>query len=220
MGGNLLVMLKNIGEGQNRLCRIGGFSGGQPNRKQGDTDEGGEMNNWIVPIKKLITSKRTGDWCKLPYPNHPKGCPNYGMSKRCPPQAPMVDEYFDLSKPLYFIHSEFDFTAHVKKMRMKHPEWSDRQCQCVLYWQGTSRKQMKERVAKAVWELGTTASTSCPEAMGVNVYATAKLNGLNLDRIRHLKTCRHITLIGSKSLPHPTKSALVVDENEGKSKAR
>ena len=48
MGGNLLVMLKNIGEGQNRLCRIGGFSGGQPNRKQGDTDEGGEMKAWMI----------------------------------------------------------------------------------------------------------------------------------------------------------------------------
>jgi len=154
------------------------------------------MLNYIVPIKKLIVSRRTGDWCRLSYPNHPKGCPNYGMSKRCPPQAPMVDEYFDLSKPLYFVHSEFDFTAHIKKMRTKHPEWSGRQCQCVLYWQGTSRKQMKERVEKAIWLLRTNASASCPEAMGVNVYATARWSGLHLDRIRDLKICRHTTLIG------------------------
>ena len=154
--------------------------------------------SYVVPIKKLITSNRTGSWCRLPYPNHKTDCPNYGKNKWCPPQAPMVDEYFELSKPLYIVHSEFDFYGHVEKMRAKHPEWSDRQCACVLYWQGTSRKQMKERVARAMWELGTNASASCPEAMGVNVYATALLSGLKLDRIRHLKTCRHITIIGSK----------------------
>lgn len=154
----------------------------------------------VVRIKKLVISKRTGDWCRLPYPNHPKGCPNFGKNKWCPPQAPKVDEHFDLSKPLYFIHSEFDFTGHVDRMRGLHPEWSDLQCKCVLYWQGTSRKQMRERVKMAQWHLGIgiTASAACPEAMGVNVYATARLSGLNLDRIRDLKVCRHITLLGTR----------------------
>ncbi|KKK81159.1 hypothetical protein LCGC14_2816310, partial [marine sediment metagenome] len=26
----------------------------------------------------LIIDHRAREWCKLPYPNHPRGCPNYG----------------------------------------------------------------------------------------------------------------------------------------------
>lgn len=94
------------------------------------------------------------------------------------------------------MHSEFDLQAHALSMKKKHPEWSDRQCRCVLYWQGKSRKQLKERTQAAVAHLGTDAVSTCPEAMGVNVFVTARLSGLVLDKTRNLSVCRHISMLG------------------------
>lgn len=153
-------------------------------------------SGFIVPIKKLVLSSQVGEWCQMPYPGHKKGCPNYGKADRCPPKALHVSEYFNLEKPLYFVHSEFDLKAHAERMKERHPNWSDRQCRCVLYWQPKSRKQMKERVGYACSALKTNRVAACPEAMGVNVFATARLSGLHLDKTKSINTCRHISLIG------------------------
>ena len=152
----------------------------------------------IYPVKRLVVSKHVGRWCRLPYPGHPHGCPNFGKAAKCPPQAPAVRDYFDLSKPLYLVHSTFDLTAHAAGMKERHPGWSDRQCRCVLYWQPTSRKQLKHRFVEAAGILGTDASTMIPEAMGVNVYVTARISGLHLEPIKSLSVCRHVALIGHK----------------------
>ena len=151
---------------------------------------------FIYPVTRLVTSSKVGDWCRWPYAGHPKGCPNYGKADRCPPRAPAIGDYFDLSMPLYIVHSEFDLVAHQARMQSVHPKWSERQCRCVLYWQPTSRKQLKERARVSMARLGLNAIALVPEAMGVNVYATARLAGLRLERIRGLKTCRHVALIG------------------------
>ena len=151
---------------------------------------------WIVPVKRLVVSEKTGEWCKLPYPNHPKGCPNYGKKATCPPQAPRLHHYFDVSRPMSLVHSEFDLEKHAKRMRTEHPQWSERQCRCLLYWQPTSRKQMRARTSAAMWTIGCNAKTECPEAMGLNVFATAAVSGLKLDRTRNIRTARHVCLIG------------------------
>ena len=156
-----------------------------------------ELDNLkIYRIEKLIHSPKVQDWCRLKYPGHPNGCPNYDKAKKCPPQCKYITEVFDLSKPLYFVHSEFDLAGHVLKMKKKHPNWSDRQARCVLYWQNTSRKQLMARAMEARRHLGCKTFTLMPEALGVNVYVTAKLAGLKLEPIRKLKTCRHVALLG------------------------
>jgi len=150
----------------------------------------------VYQVKKLIITSKSGDWCKIPYPGHPKGCPNYGKSAKCPPNAPRLEEYLDTSRSLFLVHSEFDLTTHAARMKRLHPNWSERQCRCVLYWQPASRKQLKERVTTVMREYGLNCATACPEAMGLNVYATARLAGLKLEKIRNLSTCRHFALIG------------------------
>lgn len=154
--------------------------------------------SFVYLVTKLVMSDRVGEWCRFPYPNHPQGCPNYGKAERCPPKAPAVGEYFDISRPMYLVHSEFDLDRHRLRMRDAHPQWSHRQCSCVLYWQSTSRKQLKERCREAMRLLGLDGMAMVPEAMGVNVYATARISGLILEPIRLLKTCRHVALIGHK----------------------
>ena len=156
------------------------------------------MKPWIYSIKRLVVSKSIGRWCQLPYIDHSQGCPNYRKAKKCPPRAMRVGEYFDLSHPLFFVHSEFNLATHIAKMEQLHPEWTLKQCKCVLYWQPVSRKQLRHRIKEASELLGTNATTDIPEAMGINVYVTARIAGLKLERIRHLSICKHVALIGTR----------------------
>ena len=151
----------------------------------------------IYPIKDLVHHPKVRDWCGLPYPNHPKGCPNFNIDKeKCPPNAPYVTDVFDLEKPLYFVHSEFDLAGHAEKMKIRHPNWTERQCRNVLYWQNTSRKQAKERAILAMEFTRSKKFTLMPEALGVNVYVTGRWCGLKLEMIDGLKICRHVALLG------------------------
>ena len=156
-----------------------------------------QLFDWFHPVGRLVLSKRVDRWCQMPYPDHPKGCPNFGQQDRCPPKAPHVSDYFDLSRPLYLVNSEFDLDAHARRMAKEHPHWTARQCRCVLYWQSTSRRHMRERAKAVMTWLGLNAMAEVPEAMGVNVYATARLSGLKLERIRNLSICRHVAMVGT-----------------------
>lgn len=162
------------------------------------------MNDYIYKITDLRYSLRVRNWCSLPYPGHRKGCPNYRNATHCPDQIPFITNVLDISKPMFIVHSEFDLAAHAARMKEKHPNWSERQCRNLLYWQGTSRKQLRDRVIKALcdWENEETTAinfiTYCPEGMGVNVYSTARHAGLILEPIKTLKTCRHVALLGCR----------------------
>ena len=153
------------------------------------------IHKWIVNIPHLVMTYHSSKWCQIPYPNHSKGCPNY-KREGCPPEAKHIRRILDLTCPIYFVHSEFDLQAHIERMKSRHPHWTERQLRNVLYWQGTSRKQLRKRVSIAENEKKTNITLYCPEAHGVNIYVTARKNGLKLERIRDLKTCRHVALLG------------------------
>jgi len=120
--------------------------------------------------------------CALPYPLHTKGCPNYGKRKDCPPIIGMLDDYFEVTKPMYIIFYKFPLLEHMQKMKAKHPEWTERQLRNCLYWQGTSRKRLKDNIAHFLKEYGSAyAVTRSPEAMGVDVSATLAEAGIHLE---------------------------------------
>ena len=121
--------------------------------------------------------------CTKPYPLHKKGCPNWGKKKGCPPSAPLLPDAFDLTGPCYLIINEFPIGEHVAKMRALHPDWSQRQLECCLYWQGTARKQLKAEI-KTFLEAhpgNIYRVETCPEAMGLNVTATMHQAGLKIE---------------------------------------
>lgn len=120
--------------------------------------------------------------CRKAYPNHPKGCPNFGKKAGCPPTVPRFDRVFS-DVEVWAVWNEFDFAAHVKKMRAKHPDWSQRQVECCLYWQGTARKQLKSEIRRFLEAHSSRGLSivSCPEGMGVNVTATMDLVGVGLE---------------------------------------
>jgi len=156
------------------------------------------MYPWLIPIKDLVLTDKHGDWCRLPYPNHKHGCPNYGRLG-CPPNSRHVRDIIDTSREMYFVHSEFNLLAHMARMSTRHPDWSERQQRNVLYWQGTSRKELRDRVSYVVPEvLMTNMVLYCPEGRGVNVYVTARKHGLILETIQDLKICRHVALLAHK----------------------
>ncbi len=118
------------------------------------------------------------EWCMLPYPDHPKGCPNYGNRSTCPPTVPLLEQVYNLSRPSYLVVVEFDLATHVRAMMIRHPDWTERQAKCVLYWQGTVNKQLRVEVGSYLKIIPNLVVTLCPEAIGLNVIATAQLAGV------------------------------------------
>lgn len=129
---------------------------------------------------KPVLDESVRKLCYRPYPNHKKGCPNYGKRPVCPPQAPLLSEFLDLNYKVMAVWVAMDFAAHVQRMKEKHPNWSQRQLECCLYWQGTMAKRLRRWTE---YQLTRTilfdtdkplVATYCPEAMGVNVTETMK----------------------------------------------
>lgn len=133
------------------------------------------MEKIIDVSGKLVIDLRAREWCKLPYPKHPRGCPNYDSGRdTCPPNAPLVFDKFDLNKQHWFAIVDFNLKEFKERMRLLHPCWSERQLGCCLYWQGGVRKRLREFAGNFVMENMGTEFSTCPEAMGVHVINTLK----------------------------------------------
>lgn len=128
-----------------------------------------------LPKDKIVFDIRAmnGEWCTLPYPNHKKGCPNFGKKRYCPP---FTKPYYELTDVPYFIVIErFDLKAQVKKMITKHPEWTERQCRNLLYWQKGVVSRLKKKAYDFTYSLGEEFIVlEIPESNGVNVFETCK----------------------------------------------
>ncbi len=130
-----------------------------------------------VTGKLIIDYRARGDWCQLPYPNHPKGCPNYGKKHSCPPTSPKIEAWLGDYLSAWFIYVPFNLNEHATNLKLKYPHWSDRQARCCLYWQPKVNKELQGAV-KDFWPYRPDDVSYCPEAMGVNVIKTAQLYGV------------------------------------------
>jgi hypothetical protein len=136
--------------------------------------------------------------CRRPYDLHPKGCPNFGKRETCPPRARLYWEAYDLTQTVYAVVNEFNLGKHVERMRTLHPDWSDRQLRCVLYWQAGARRELKNKISalreRGQFPVGYVIET-CPEAMGVNVTATLLGVGIALEW-PPVRIVRQVALLG------------------------
>jgi len=144
---------------------------------------------------QLIINLKAREWCQLPYPGHPKGCPNYDKSPKCPPQAPVVTDHFNLTKQHWFVVVKFNLAEHMTRMKTKHPEWTEKQCRCCLYWQNTVRKQLRIGIQQLQSKYPNIVSTLLPEAMGVNVMVTARKLGIPIE-VKPTEFVHKIALVG------------------------
>lgn len=134
----------------------------------------------LVRVSPVLDPSVRGLCCR-PYELHPKGCPNFGKRATCPPAAPLYSHAYDMSRPVWAVVNEFALGAHVERMRGAHPDWSDRQLRCVLYWQGGARAELARKIKAALRTLPGCRAETCPEAMGVNVTSTLAAEGITLE---------------------------------------
>ena len=151
----------------------------------------------LKPDQLIIEPKAQGYWCQLPYPGHPKGCPNFGKKNGCPPTSEIFSENYQ--PPYYLITETFDIESHIQKMKKRHPEWSERQCRNLLYWQKTVNKKLKEKAKQYLASLNENSMKliEIPEATGINVFQTCANVGIYLEKIPQKQVIK-IMLIAKK----------------------
>lgn len=154
-----------------------------------------KFNNLVeLHVKKTTKDKiiLTDEiFCTRSYPNHPKGCPNFSKKPLCPPNTEKInlDKYNDYI--LFYI--KFNFKEYYELRKKEHPNWTDKQVKCVLYWQGAVRKILKEALFEFCKEyiyynkydlflcVSDIYGYPSMEAVGINVFSTMRLNGVKME---------------------------------------
>ena len=133
----------------------------------------------MILLNEIVYDERArnGIWCKIPYPDHPKGCPNF---PHCPEKYRDFKDY--MGYKWYAVIEEFDLATHVEKMKEKHPNWTKRQCRNLLYWQNGVRKRLREKAYRNYHPLQGDVLLEIPEACGVNVFETMSKVGVIFQR--------------------------------------
>jgi len=149
--------------------------------------------------------------CIRPYHNHPKGCPNFGKKEGCPPNIPMFDQVYDLSKPIYLIINEFNLLEHVDNMKKIHPDWSSYQLYNSRYWQGKSVSINKKASYAWLNEHPNLVLTNWVENMGIDLIKTLKQVNIDLIFNEKLEIARRISCAGEVLLDSLDKYNLYVD---------
>lgn len=143
----------------------------------------------IIKPDKLFFIENPVELCALPYPRHKRGCPNINRVN-CPPNAERLEEKYDLAKPYVLCYVKFSLKKQKEKMQRLHPEWSDRRCGCLLYWQPGIIKRLRLKCVDFVYPKNTNPLfyksyykyELIPEAMGLNVFATMNSCGIKLEK--------------------------------------
>ncbi|MFB6215773.1 MAG: hypothetical protein ABEJ72_02225 [Candidatus Aenigmatarchaeota archaeon] len=143
----------------------------------------GLLETEIRKVDELVINRDAKKWCNLPYPDHEDGCPNYGEKEVCPPNAPDIEEFIDMDREKWFVVGKFDIGKFEERMGERHPDWSSKKKRCNLYWQ----KSVKKKIRNVVEEFkaskdGEFVSTELPEALGVQVFATARNMGIPIKK--------------------------------------
>ena len=135
----------------------------------------------IVTQVEVVVDHSMRGKCTLPYPGHPKGCPNFGKKDICPPKAPMIEQVLNLAEPVWLVAVPFDLAAHVQEMGKKHPGWTMRQRANLLYWQGSVKKRLAQKAKCQAIVEDLSLIIGCPEACGVDMTATCAAAGIYLE---------------------------------------
>jgi len=151
----------------------------------------------VIECNKLITVPLwvANRWCALQYPGHPKGCPNYPKCRHSQRKKLTAAEVFDLEKPMYICYATFDLADHARRMKIRHPNWSERQCRNLLYWQRRVDKRVVRLASDFIKKEDLRGYYWLSEGFGVNVYATCRNAGLKLEQIRHISIVRKLVIL-------------------------
>jgi len=131
----------------------------------------------------------------LPY-YEKKFCKNYPRCKFSSAHKYQFENVFDLDEPMYLVFKNFDLKNHAMKMKKAHPNWTERQCKNLLYWQRTIDNIVHKRAKRFIKIKNLNRYMTVGEGFGLNIYATCRNAGLKLEHIRRgLNTVRKLALL-------------------------
>ncbi len=152
-----------------------------------------------VPRNTIKFTKKTHIWCTLPYPGHPKGCPNYKKNLLCPPYTKIMENCLKNYNYFYLIYAVFNLYRYKNYMLKKHPNWTERKASCLLYWQNSVKKILKDFITNLYLNNPNCSlylfcsgsglksksfkqeTVYSMEAVGINVINTLIKNGINIE---------------------------------------
>lgn len=136
----------------------------------------------------IIFSPKVQMYCKLPYPGHENGCPNYGKNSKCPPNAPYRVDILKKYCIFNLIVAEFNIGLYIELYRKEHPERSLNQLRNCLYWQPSIKAIVKNYINtklipfNEMFGAGSGFWNYCSmEAVGMHVFKILRLNGIEFD---------------------------------------
>jgi hypothetical protein len=113
----------------------------------------------------------------------------------------------DLARPVWWVGSAFDLATFRIRMLERHPNWSDRQAGCVLYWQPSVRKRNHILIGQFLADHPGAVAFS-PEGMGVNVTTSLRAAGVDIRWRRPLSKVHKGAMIGYPRRGHEDHPAL------------
>lgn len=146
---------------------------------------------YVEVTGNLTIDYKVRDYCRLPYPGHPEGCPHFGKRKECPPQAPLLEHFIDLSKPHYFIIVKITYDHTIEGEKPHNPSKE----RSWLTWELHAESVLEKHVQKFQKSHPGTVFTLHPSAVGVDVFKTAQNVGIPLEPTLQ-DTFHKIALIG------------------------
>jgi len=121
----------------------------------------------------------------------------------CPPNSPFFDYFIDNYTHFYLIYANFDFKQYKEIRKSENPNRTDAQISCVLYWQGSIKRLLKEYIRNIYTTCNNNITDfhllSCGsgfkdkvlnstqsqiysmESVGINVFRTLKNNNINFE---------------------------------------
>ena len=146
--------------------------------------------DWVI-----VSLKNLRRWCSSPYPGHKRGCPMWkGRKAKDGTPAPCTrafrnistfDDNFDRNEPAWCAFTTWDMVAQEAKIRASHPDWTQKQCRNVRYWQRTFRNGLKDDIREFFRKKQLWGKYGCFDGgFTLNIHATLWRAGLKLERIR------------------------------------
>ncbi len=157
----------------------------------------------VIDKSTIVFTPKTRDWCRLPYPGHPRGCVNYGKHDTCPCNTPYRADILEKHDRFVLVHATFDINAYAGKMREIHPDWSEKQLRNSRHWQSQLKSKMKKKIAGVHHDElfgagGGFMGRPSMEAAGIFVFATLRRNKIPFD-VKAKKFIKMVCLLVSKS---------------------
>ncbi|MFX1479986.1 MAG: hypothetical protein ACFFCI_17850 [Promethearchaeota archaeon] len=153
-----------------------------------------EIHHKEIEEKTIIWYPEIEDLCYRPYPDHPKGCPNI---EKCAhmniPNFGVLTSHLEYDYYFYLVYAKFDFKRYKESRKEEHLNWTERQVECLLYWQNSVKSLLSKYLdsidLKGAYVLGCGSGMKLEhqdrvgsmENSCINVFSTMKLNGIKME---------------------------------------